>query len=256
MPQAIDHLVIAVPDPEAGAAQLEAELGLAFGSGGRHPGVGTYNRIAFLGEPYIELIGVDDAEAATRWPVGAAALRTLQANPAGGFATYALLDDDLDASVARLRAGGSEIREPAHGSRETAAGEVIEWWTATFARLAPGEPPFLIRHARTGSEWSEEAVRSRRGRPQPAGCVVALARLELSVPDPDLVARRYRSGLDLRPASIEAQRLTVVGPHAILLKPASAGEPPATVVMACIGSAARSVERFGVRFELEASPTS
>ena len=74
MPGAIDHLVIAVPDPDAAAAVLEADLGIAFTGGGEHPGVGTYNRIAFLGDAFIELIGVRDAAAATRWPVGSATL--------------------------------------------------------------------------------------------------------------------------------------------------------------------------------------
>ena len=93
MPDAIDHLVIAVPDPEVAAAELEAELGIAVTGGGEHPGVGTFNRLAFLGDAYLELIGVRDAAAATRWPVGAATQHVLQCG--GGFVTYALRDDDL-----------------------------------------------------------------------------------------------------------------------------------------------------------------
>ena len=77
MPSAIDHLVIAVADPDAAARELEAELGIAATGGGEHPGVGTYNRLVFLGDAYLELIGVGDEAAATRWPVGAAALRAL-----------------------------------------------------------------------------------------------------------------------------------------------------------------------------------
>ncbi|HET6819362.1 MAG TPA: VOC family protein [Candidatus Limnocylindria bacterium] len=256
MPQAIDHLVIAVPDPDAAADELERALGIAFPSGGRHPGVGTWNRIAFLDEPYLELIGVEDAEAAGRWPVGAAAVRALEANPDGAFATYALLDDDLDATVARLRARGSDIARPAYGSRHTPSGETVEWWTATFAHLAPDQPPFLIRHARTGAEWSDEAVRSRRSQLQPVGCVVALATLELSVPNPDLVARRYRSGRGLGPVPIEGDQHLTIGPHAVLLKSSARGEPPATVVMACHGSTARSLDRFGVRFVMTGAATS
>ena len=72
MASAIDHLVIAVPDPDAAARKLEAELGLAATGGGEHPGVGTYNRLVFLGDAYLELIGIADEAAATRWPVGAA----------------------------------------------------------------------------------------------------------------------------------------------------------------------------------------
>jgi catechol 2,3-dioxygenase-like lactoylglutathione lyase family enzyme len=256
MPTGIDHLVIAVPDPDAAAAELERELGIAFPSGGRHPGAGTFNRIAFLGMPYLELIGIADPDAARRSPIGTAALRALEASPAGGFATFALLDDDLDATVARLRADASRIREPVHGSRVTADGETVEWWTATHERLGPEEPPFLIRHARTGFEWSAEAIRRRWSQVQPAGCVVVLAMLELSVRDPNAVAQRYRSELGLRPAPINGHRLETVGPHTIMLKPRSDEEPLATVALGCQGQTARTVDRFGIRFEMVAAATS
>src|SRR5262245_64326275 len=105
MPSAIDHLVIAVHDPEAAASELEAALGIAVTGGGEHPGVGTHNRLAFVGDAFIELIGVRDAAAATHWPVGLATLRALASG--GGFATCALVDEELDATVTRLHAGGS-----------------------------------------------------------------------------------------------------------------------------------------------------
>ena len=58
----IDHLVIAVPDPDASAAVLAAALGVAVTGGGRHELGGTHNRLAFLGDTYLELIGVFDRE--------------------------------------------------------------------------------------------------------------------------------------------------------------------------------------------------
>ena len=57
----IDHVVVACEDPNATANQLEEELGLSFTSGGRHPGAGTWNRLAWLADgSYLELIGVAD----------------------------------------------------------------------------------------------------------------------------------------------------------------------------------------------------
>jgi len=56
----IDHLVIAVPDPDAAAADLEAALGIAATGGGRHAQAGTFNRLIFLGDTYLELIGIWD----------------------------------------------------------------------------------------------------------------------------------------------------------------------------------------------------
>ncbi len=256
MPTGIDHLVIAVPDPDVAAAELERELGIAFTSGGRHPGAGTFNRIAFLGEPYLELIGVEDSAAARRSPIGAAALRALEADPAGGLATFALLDDDLEATVARLRAAGSELGEVRPGSRRTPDGELVEWWTATLPTLGPEQPPFLIRHARTGSEWSDEAVRRRLTGRQPAGCTMRLASLRLAVADADVVARRYRAELGLTSRADGDDRLLEIGSHSIVLSFATPAAPRATIVMACQGRPPRSVDRFGVRFELVPAPTS
>jgi catechol 2,3-dioxygenase-like lactoylglutathione lyase family enzyme len=256
MPTGIDHLVVAVPDPDAAADELERELGIVFPSGGRHPGAGTFNRIAFLGEPYLELIGIDDPEAAKRSPIGAAALRTLEAEPAGGFATFALLDDDLEATVDALRQRGSEIGVARSGSRRTPHGELVEWWTATFETLGPEQPPFLIRHVRTGSEWSDEAVERRWTLPQPLGCVVTLAMLEVSLLQPDLVARRYRSQLGLAASAVGDDRLVLVGPHTILLRPAVSEQPGVGILMACPDQQPRSVDRFGVRFQVTPPSTS
>ena len=56
----IDHLVIAVADPDEAAAELEREVGLACSGGGRHPSWGTHNRLAWFGDTYAELIWVFD----------------------------------------------------------------------------------------------------------------------------------------------------------------------------------------------------
>ena len=68
MPSGIDHVVIAVADPDASAAELTEKVGLAFTAGGCHEGLGTFNRIAFLGDAYLELMGVEDAAAAQGLP--------------------------------------------------------------------------------------------------------------------------------------------------------------------------------------------
>jgi hypothetical protein len=54
----IDHVALATEDPDAAAAELETKLGLAATGCGRHPAVGTYNRLFWLGDAYLELIGV------------------------------------------------------------------------------------------------------------------------------------------------------------------------------------------------------
>src|SRR5918994_2922310 len=155
MIRGIDHLVIACADPNAAADELESALGIACTGGGRHPGAGTWNRIAWLADgSYLELIGVDDREKALAQPVGAAAVRVLDA-AGGGLATYALLVDHLELTVSALQGAGSSFGPAVHGSRVRDDGETVEWWVAfPEGSLAPSAPPFLIQHAYVGAEWS------------------------------------------------------------------------------------------------------
>lgn len=66
-----DHLVLAAADLDAGAAWLEAHLGATLAVGGKHPAMGTHNRLLGLGEDfYLELIAIDPAApppARRRW---------------------------------------------------------------------------------------------------------------------------------------------------------------------------------------------
>src|SRR3972149_1866984 len=57
MPTGIDHVVIAVADPDAAAAELTERVGLAFTGGGRHPGLGTFNRLALPRGAHPGLVG-------------------------------------------------------------------------------------------------------------------------------------------------------------------------------------------------------
>ncbi len=45
----LDHLVYATPDLDATVAELERRLGVRAAVGGRHPGLGTRNRLVGLG---------------------------------------------------------------------------------------------------------------------------------------------------------------------------------------------------------------
>ena len=56
----IDHLVIAVADPDEAVAAFERAVGRAPTGGGRHDALGTFNRVVWLGDTYIEFIGVFD----------------------------------------------------------------------------------------------------------------------------------------------------------------------------------------------------
>jgi hypothetical protein len=66
---AVDHLIVAAADLDAGAAWLESHLGVPLAPGGKHAAMGTHNRLLKLGpQCYLELIAVDPAAAAPDRP--------------------------------------------------------------------------------------------------------------------------------------------------------------------------------------------
>lgn len=249
MATGIDHVVIAVPDPDAAAAELTERLGLAFTGGGRHPGLGTFNRLAFWGDAYLELIGVDDPVAAQGWAVGRAAVQGLERG--GGFATWALGDDDLATTVARLRASGSAIGPPVHGSRAGTGGELVEWWTATLPELGPELPPFLIQHAARGDEWGPSAMAARGAFVHPLGSRVRLVSLELAVPDPIELAADCAAHLGLVLTAAGANAVATLGPHRIQLGRRVAGQEWARLTFQGGTGPRRSATTFGVTMAVE-----
>jgi catechol 2,3-dioxygenase-like lactoylglutathione lyase family enzyme len=246
---AIDHIVIGVPDPDAAARELTDQLGLAFGGGGLHPGSGTFNRLAFLGETYLELMGIEDPKLAAETPIGAAALRAIDTG--GGFATYALLDDGIEVTVTALQAAGGSIGPVRPGSRERPDGELIEFWTATPERLGPDAPPFLIKHAYVGSEWGTDALAARRAAAHPIGSPVVLVRLDLATPDPAALAAEYFAQLGLEFWAVADLAVCTIGPHTVRLVPSREMEVPAAVIVGASVEAPRSVEALGMRFDVE-----
>ncbi len=251
MPSAIDHLVIAVPDLDAAAEALEARVGLACTGGGRHPGAGTANRIAFLADgAYLELIAVEDRAEAETWPVGRATLAALD-GPGGGLAAYALVDDRLDSTVPELQANGSSIGPPQHGSRRRPDGALVEWWTAAPEDIGPDGVPFLIRHTYTGPEWGREAMAERRHQRHPIGSPAILLRLDIATADPPALAARYRRELGLEFWAVADLAVCSVGPHTIRLVPRREMEVPAIVVLGAAVEAPRSSTLLGMRFDVE-----
>jgi catechol 2,3-dioxygenase-like lactoylglutathione lyase family enzyme len=237
----IDHLVIAVADPDAAAADLEAALGLAATGGGRHEKAGTFNRLIFLGDTYLELIGVWDRARATANPIGAAALAVLDAGTPG-LVTWAIATDDARRAVAVLRGAGSSIGDAQPGERVRPDGGVVRWHVAIAPPLAAERPPFLIEHELGGPEWSDEARQARAAFIHPFGGRARIVGLELAVGRPADVAMAFARtiGVAFRPApgAGPGELEALVGDHSIRL--VAAAPAPASGVMAASGAVAGS----------------
>jgi hypothetical protein len=252
MIRGIDHLVIATEDPDAAARQLEESVGLRCNAGGRHPGSGTWNRIAWLADgSYLELIGVDDPGLADATPVGRAALRTLEAHGAG-LATYALRVDDLAATVTALGAGRSTFGPPRPGSRRRDDGELVEWWTAfPAADLGPAQPPFLIEHRMAGAEWGPTAMEERGRLAHPIGSPVVLVRLDLATADPPSSAALLHDELGIDLWAVADLAVADLGPHVIRLVPQREMAVPAVITLGAHVDAPRTVDVLGLRLDVE-----
>ena len=249
MPSAIDHIVVAVADPSAAADLLAEQLGISSTSGGQHPGMGTVNRLAFLGDHYLELMGVIDPAPANQGPVGHAAQRAVEGG--GGLATFALVDDELETTVPRLQAAGSTIGPVKSGSRQRADGELVEWWTASPAELGPDRPPFLIKHLRAGNEWGPEALAARREMRHPIGSPAILVRLDIATPDPPALAADYLAQVGIEFWAVADLAVSTVGPHTIRLIPSREMEVPAVVVIGADIEQPRTIEALSLRFDVE-----
>lgn len=255
----LDHLVLAVPDPEVAAAELEQAVGLTSTGGGRHPLWGTYNRLAWLGDTYVELIGVFDRTLAPTGAVSSAALAALDAGHAG-LVSYALATDNLDDDLASLRAAGSALGEVEARSRTRLDGAVIRWRAVFPPVLGPADPPFVIEHEPVGAEWSAEARAARASLAHPIGGPARILGLELPVPDVATTAAAYAAttGLKVDPTSAT----THIGEQWVRLVPGSPLADPAVIELGVelvagadyLGSTEhgvpREIDALGVRWRI------
>ncbi len=226
----IDHLVIAVADPNEAAAQIKRELGLAATGGGRHDTLGTFNRLIWLGDSYLELVGVfDRALAESSW-LGAPTLRTLDTG--GGLVTWAIATDGLDRDVAALREAGSDLGEPIAGERRRTDGHMARWRISLPPQLGPADPPFLIEHSPTSAEWTPTDRANRSAQRHPIGGPVRIEALELPVDDvKEMIQRLLRTtGLRFRPSlSGGGSRDADIGGQIVRVRPRRGGSGSAII---------------------------
>jgi len=117
----LDHLVVAAASLEQGVAWCEATLGVTPGPGGRHPLMGTHNRLARIAtdafpDAYLEIIATDP-----------------HAAPPQRVRWFGLDDPALQA---RLREQGPQL---IHAVARTAQLDMQRWALITLG-LKPGNP--------------------------------------------------------------------------------------------------------------------
>ena len=242
----IDHIVIAVPDPDEAVTAVSEALGLPAGGGGRHDRLGTGNRLIWLGDSYLEFLGVFDRDVAEASWLGGPALARLDSAPGGGLVTWAIATDDIDGDVARLRAAGSDMGPPEAGERRRPDGAVVRWRFAIPRTLERDGPPFLIEHDSTAAEWTvaDRAARSiQRAR---------LVGLESGSGAVGRTTRRLLGALDLRfRPSLQGggARDADVGPQFVRIRPLPRDSaPPVTIRISMPDRPTFQVDILGCRW--------
>ena len=109
----LDHVVIAVNDVEAAAKTWQENFGLPLERAGENQALGIRQAILPIGSAFVELI----SPLGDSGPV-ADALR----NKGEGLYLISLAVDDMDATLADLRAKGVRVNDPPPGSRTTFIG--------------------------------------------------------------------------------------------------------------------------------------
>lgn len=185
MSAALDHLVVLAPTLAQGEQWCEAMFGVTPGPGGRHPLMGTHNRLFRLAgkdfpQAYFEIIAIDpDAPSPgrARW----FGLDAVDLSGGPRLAHLVARSSGLDAQCAALRAIDLDPGTPVAASRETAQGR-LEWRISVRddgRLLCGGALPTLIEwgavHPTTAMPASGVSLRSLELRGLPAAAVQILA---------------------------------------------------------------------------------
>jgi Glyoxalase-like domain len=180
--KAVDHLLLGVPNLEAGIAWVEERTGVKAAPGGRHPGLGTHNALLSLDhQQYLEIIAPDPTQ-----PMIAPQFAFLQLAVEPRLLTWAAVTNNIAAIVARAQVAGFALDGPNAGSRARPDGAMLHWKTLFLATGLGLQIPFFI-------EW--DAASLHPSQDSPTGCT--LQSFEMTSPQPEnLRAALQQIGLD------------------------------------------------------------
>lgn len=142
----LDHIIIGVNNLKEASAIFAENLGLLPSGGGRHPNVGTENRIIVVGDTYIELIAIYEPEDAEQ------GIRDRLAK-GDGYLNYALASNNIEADSAAMRERGIQVLGPTHGQLDSSDGRSRAWSRLNVERPVMRQRyPFIIQHDSAGAE--------------------------------------------------------------------------------------------------------
>jgi hypothetical protein len=196
----LDHILWAAPDLEEGRRCFEALTGVTPAGGGSHPGFGTRNSLASLGNgSYFEIISPDPEQSLAGNRGG-----RIAGLPHPGLLTFALRSSDLPHLRAAAGTAGLAIEGPITMSRTRPDGVKLVWSVLHLRHDALGEAvPFVI-------DWGSS--------PHPSGSTPSGCRLRSFAalhPDPNPLAAIYRT----LSAPVEVKRALRPGFMAVLDTP-------------------------------------
>jgi hypothetical protein len=192
MPARIDHVIIAASDLEMLEASFR-RLGFTVVGGGTHPHLGTRNRIVILGEGYIELLALADADKAST------ALRE-RITRGGGWVGYALQSADIVGEAQAMRTRGIDVRGPVAGRLVAPNGDARSWQVVTVGDAdlwAAAFPlPFLIEHASAGAQHQRELAGADEAAPHANGAQ-SIVGVTVTAPSYTSLRERYQRAYGL-----------------------------------------------------------
>ena len=210
----IDHATVAGSDLKHIQASLQ-KAGIATVYGGAHTNHATEMAlVSFPDGSYLELMGIQAqadpaAVRAHEWS------KFLTSN--AGHCAWALRDNNLAAEVARLRAAGVAVSEPAEGGRKRPDGVTLAWQSSSIGEAIRGTFfPFIIQDKtpRAQRVYPEGKPVSREFR--------GVARVVIAVRNLDDAIKRYRQAYGV-PAPIKqvdaafGAQLALMGSGAVVL---------------------------------------
>lgn len=187
----LDHVILRIPNLQAGIDEFARRTGVTPKFGGRHPGRGTENALVSLGGGhYLEILADVDGKAQP----GA------RLTPWG----WAVHTKALPAVIARVRAAGFQLEGPTPGSRRTPDSTLLQWRTANPAGPGLELAPFVI-------EWADGTLHPSTT--SPVGCTLVsweIVAADSRKLDPYLAALPYQA--NMRRGGTDSLRLTLQCP--------------------------------------------